>query len=137
MMTVSVLSRIEANISRLSLGEQLWLMERLAHRIRERMSGEQHLPEDKASAIANHGEIARTLPNLEKIVISDQEIMSGTPVFANTRVPIQSLIDHLQAGDSLEDFLAGFPSVTRQQAEAFLELALQSALTEVVYARPA
>lgn len=136
-MTVSVLSRIEANISRLSLREQLWLMERLAHRIRERMSGEQHLSDDKASAVSNPVKIEQALPNLERIVISDEEIMSGTPVFANTRVPIQSLIDHLQAGDSLEDFLKGFPSVTREQAEAFLELALQSALTEVAYARPA
>lgn len=134
-MTVSVLSRIEANISRLSLREQLWLMERLAHRIRERMSGEQHLSDDKVSAVTNPVKIEQALPNLERIVISDEEIMSGTPVFANTRVPIQSLIDHLQAGDSLEDFLKGFPSVTREQAEAFLELALQSALTEV--ARPA
>lgn len=136
-MTVSVLSRIEANISRLSLREQLWLMERLAHRIRERMSGEQHLSDDKVSAVTNPVKIEQALPNLERIVISDEEIMSGTPVFANTRVPIQSLIDHLQAGDSLEDFLKGFPSVTREQAEAFLELALQSALTEVAYARPA
>lgn len=134
-MTVSVLSRIEANISRLSLREQLWLMERLAHRIRERTSGEQHLSDDKVSAVTNPVKIEQALPNLERIVISDEEIMSGTPVFANTRVPIQSLIDHLQAGDSLEDFLKGFPSVTREQAEAFLELALQSALTEV--ARPA
>jgi uncharacterized protein (DUF433 family) len=137
MMTVSMLSRIEANISRLSLREQLWLMERLAHRIRERMSGEQHLSDDKVSSVANPVKIEQALPNLERIVISDEEIMSGTPVFANTRVPIQSLIDHLQAGDSLEDFLTGFPSVTREQAEAFLELALQSALTEVVYARSA
>ena len=136
-MTVSVLSRIEANISRLSLREQLWLMERLAHRIRERMSDEQHLSDDKVSAVTNPVKIEQALPNLERIVISDEEIMSGTPVFANTRVPIQSLIDHLQAGDSLEDFLKGFPSVTREQAEAFLELALQSALTEVAYARPA
>ena len=51
------------------------------------------------------------------------EVMSGTPVFKGTRVPVQTLIDHLEAGDSLDVFLADFPSVTREQAIAVLELA--------------
>ena len=59
---------------------------------------------------------------------SDPEIMGGTPVFTGTRVPVDSLIIHLKAGDSLERFLDGFPSVSREQAEAFLELALAEAL---------
>ena len=63
-----------------------------------------------------------------QIYHSDLEIMGGTPVFTGTRVPVDSLIIHLKAGDSLEQFLDGFPSVSREQAEAFLELALAEAL---------
>ncbi|WP_420457288.1 DUF433 domain-containing protein [Rubrivirga sp.] len=59
---------------------------------------------------------------------SHLEIMGGTPVFTGTRVPVASLIDHLKAGDSTERFLDGFPSVRREQAEAFLSLALEEAL---------
>jgi uncharacterized protein (DUF433 family) len=47
--------------------------------------------------------------------------MSGTPCFAGTRVPIQNLIDYLEGGESIEDFLEGFPSVKREQVIAFLE----------------
>jgi uncharacterized protein (DUF433 family) len=74
---------------------------------------------------------------LEEIVSRDPEIMSGTLVFTGTRVPAQSLVDYLKAGDSLEDFLDGFPSVRREQAEAFLELALQSVVAEIDHARAA
>jgi uncharacterized protein (DUF433 family) len=49
--------------------------------------------------------------------------MSGTPVFAGTRVPVQTLIEYLEAGQSIDEFLAGFPSVTRAQVIAFLEQA--------------
>ena len=59
---------------------------------------------------------------------SHPEIMGGTPVFTGTRVPVDSLIDHLKAGDSLERFLDGFPGVSREQAEAFLSIALEGAL---------
>lgn len=58
----------------------------------------------------------------EEIITVDPETMSGTPVFAGTRVPVESLIAHLKAGDTLEDFLDGFPSVRREQAEAFLAM---------------
>ena len=54
---------------------------------------------------------------------SDPEILGGTPVFVGTRVPVKSLYDFLEAGDSLDEFLESFPSVTRQQAIAALELA--------------
>lgn len=64
----------------------------------------------------------------QQIYHSDPEIIGGTPVFTGTRVPVDSLIIHLKAGDSLEEFLDGFPSVSREQAEAFLELALAEAL---------
>ena len=47
--------------------------------------------------------------------------MGGTPVFSGTRVPVQTLLDYLEAGDSIDEFLAGFPSVTRKQVIAFLE----------------
>ena len=56
-----------------------------------------------------------------KIISVDPEIMSGAPCFAGTRVPIQNLIDYLEGGDSIEDFLEGFPSVSREQVIAFLE----------------
>lgn len=57
----------------------------------------------------------------ESVVKIDPEIMSGTPCFAGTRVPIQNLIDYLEGGESIEDFLEGFPSVKREQVIAFLE----------------
>jgi len=66
----------------------------------------------------------------QQIIKRDPEILGGTPVFAGTRVPVQTLIDYLKAGDSLNEFLDGFPSVSRSQAEAFLQIALDSALTE-------
>lgn len=73
----------------------------------------------------------------EQIISCDEEVMSGIPVFAGTRVPVESLIAHLKAGDRLDDFLEGFPTVSREQAEAFLELALHAVLAEESHARPA
>lgn len=71
--------------------------------------------------------MARTLtmstPALESVVRSDPEILGGTPVFTGTRVPVKNLVDYLAAGDSLERFLDHFPSVTRAQAVAALEIA--------------
>ena len=57
-----------------------------------------------------------------KIVHSDPDILGGTPVFVGTRVPLKSLYDHLEAGDTLDEFLDSFPSVSREQAIAALEL---------------
>ncbi|MBD2080598.1 DUF433 domain-containing protein [Leptolyngbya sp. FACHB-17] len=54
---------------------------------------------------------------------SDREILGGTPVFIGTRVPVKTLMDYLEAGDSLNEFLDHFPSVSRNQAIAALELA--------------
>ena len=73
----------------------------------------------------------------EYVIACDNEVMSGTPVFAGTRVPVASLIAHLQAGDRLDDFLEGFPTVSRAQAETFLDLALQAILAEEAHARSA
>lgn len=61
-----------------------------------------------------------------KVIHSDPNILGGTPVFLGTRVPLQNLIDCLEAGDSLDQFLASFPSVTREQAVAALELAREA-----------
>ena len=60
----------------------------------------------------------------EQVINQDPEIHGGTPVFTGTRVPVKVLIDHLKAGESLDYFLQGFPSVSREQAVAFLEFAL-------------
>ena len=59
---------------------------------------------------------------LQEIINIDANIMSGTPVFDGTRVPIQSLFWHIEEGISIEDFLDDFPSVTREQINALLEL---------------
>ena len=59
----------------------------------------------------------------ERVVVTDPEVMGGTPVFAGTRVPVQTLIDYLQADETIEDFLDGFPTVTREQVLRFLEAA--------------
>ena len=56
------------------------------------------------------------------------QILGGTPVFKGTRVPVQSLFDHLEAGDSIDDFLEGFPSVRREQVIAVLEESRQQLL---------
>lgn len=69
--------------------------------------------------------------NLEQIVHSDPEIMSGEPVFAGTRVPVRNLLDYLEGGQTLEQFREDFPSVTREQAIAFLEEAGRALLTKV------
>ena len=59
--------------------------------------------------------------NVNQIVHSDPEIMGGEPVFVGTRVPVRTLLDYLEGGDTLEVFLDNFPSVSREQAIAFLE----------------
>lgn len=74
------------------------------------------------------------MPTNPSVVQSDPEILSGTPVFVGTRVPVQSLFDYLEGGDTLDEFLRQFPSVTRDQAIAALELARETLLTR---ARPA
>jgi uncharacterized protein (DUF433 family) len=57
----------------------------------------------------------------QPIVSRDRDVMSGTLVFHGTRVPVQALLDYLEAGESIDDFLAGFPTVTRRQVIDFLE----------------
>lgn len=59
--------------------------------------------------------------DLKGVVHANPEIMGGTPVFVGTRVPLQNLIDYLEGGNSVEDFLRAFPTVTREQAIAVIE----------------
>lgn len=60
---------------------------------------------------------------IKQVISSSPDVMGGTPVFAGTRVPVQTLLDYLEAGDSIDEFLVGFPSVTREQVIEFLEQA--------------
>jgi uncharacterized protein (DUF433 family) len=64
----------------------------------------------------------------EELIQTNPEILGGTPVFSGTRVPIRSLFDHLEGGDSIDDFLEGFPSVRRDQVVALLEMSQQRVL---------
>jgi uncharacterized protein (DUF433 family) len=57
----------------------------------------------------------------EPIITTAPDVMGGTPVFAKTRVPVQTLLDYLKAGESVDDFLEGFPTVTKAQVVTFLE----------------
>lgn len=66
---------------------------------------------------------------VDQVITSDPEVQGGAVVFAGTRVPLKNLIDYLEAGDSLEEFLDDFPSVTREQAVAALELAQEALVT--------
>jgi uncharacterized protein (DUF433 family) len=66
---------------------------------------------------------ATNMTQLRDIVHSDPEILGGTPVFVGTRVPVQSLFDYLEGGETLDEFLRQFPSVRRDQAIAALGLA--------------
>lgn len=74
--------------------------------------------------------MADTDVNIKDLVEVDPEKMSGTPCFKGTRVPLTHLFDYLEAGDTLDDFLTDFPSVTRDQALGVLELMKKRILTE-------
>lgn len=60
---------------------------------------------------------------METPVSTSTEILGGTPVFAGTRVPVQTLLDYLEGGESIDDFLDGFPTVAKSQVISFLEMA--------------
>lgn len=66
---------------------------------------------------------------VEQVITSDPDVQGGSVVFAGTRVPLKNLIDYLEAGDSLEEFLDDFPSVSRDQAVAALALAQEALVT--------
>jgi uncharacterized protein (DUF433 family) len=75
------------------------------------------------------------MPNTPTVVHRDPQILGGTLVFVGTRVPLKSLYDHLEAGDSLAEFLESFPSVSREQAVAALELAREMTESHAASAR--
>ena len=79
-------------------------------------SGSEPAKERKICVMSSH----------RNVVHSDPELMGGTPVFVGTRVPVQSLFDYLEAGDSLDEFLEAFPTVSREQAVAALEIAREA-----------
>lgn len=70
------------------------------------------------------------MPLPSPLITSTAERLGGTPVFAGTRVPVQALLDYLEGGDSLDDFLLDFPSVTREHAIAVLEAAKSALLAQ-------
>jgi uncharacterized protein (DUF433 family) len=63
------------------------------------------------------------MTSADDIIVKDPEILSGTPVFRGTRVPLQALLDYLEGGETLDEFLDDFPTVTREAAIAVLERA--------------
>jgi uncharacterized protein (DUF433 family) len=70
----------------------------------------------------------------DPLITTSPARLGGTPVFSGTRVPVRTLVDYLEAGDSLDDFLADFPSVSREHAIAVLELAKSALLDKAVAA---
>ena len=66
----------------------------------------------------------------QRVVSSSPDIMGGTPVFPGTRVPVQTLVEYIEAGDTIDDFLKGFPTVRREDIVAFLERAAALATHE-------
>ena len=66
-----------------------------------------------------------------EIVHSNPEILGGTPVFVGTRVPVQTLLVYLESGETLEEFLDNFPTVSKEQAVAFLEEAGRALLAQI------
>ncbi len=75
------------------------------------------------------------MPLPEPLITISPDYLSGTPVFTDTRVPIQNLFDYLEGGDPLAEFLDNFPSVTREHAVAVLQLAHRAMLAELGTAR--
>jgi len=67
----------------------------------------------------------------KQIIQSDPDILGGTPVFVGTRVPVDALIDFLEGGDTVEDFLENYPGVSREQVFAFLEEASRALLAKI------
>ena len=68
---------------------------------------------------------------IKPLITRSQDVMGGTPVFAGTLVPVQTLVDYLEGGETLDDFLEGFPTVSREQVVTFLEEAMDRILAAV------
>ena len=78
---------------------------------------------------AGRGGVRIQRMTVDQVITSDADVQGGAVVFAGTRVPLKNLIDYLEAGDSIEEFLDDFPSVTREQAIAALDLAQEALVT--------
>lgn len=70
----------------------------------------------------------------EKVVSVDSEIMGGAPVFTGTRVPVQTFLDYIEGGETVDYFLEGFPSVSREQIIHFLETATKRLISDAISA---
>jgi len=68
-----------------------------------------------------------------QLIVRDPEIISGIPVFKGTRVPVKNLVDYLEAGDSLEEFLDDFPTVQKEKVVEFLNLSMKVILDECLH----
>ena len=68
---------------------------------------------------------------LSEIVVVDKDVLHGEPCFANTRVPVSTLIDFLETGESINDFLAVYPYIPREQVVAFLELTREITIDQI------
>jgi uncharacterized protein (DUF433 family) len=75
------------------------------------------------------------MPNLKSVIRRSRDVLGGIPVFAGTRVPVQSLIDYLEAGQTLGEFLEDFPTVNREQVIAVLEQVKETLLSDASAAR--
>ena len=78
--------------------------------------------------------IAEQRKALADVVTIDKEVLHGTPCFASTRVPVQTLIDFLETGETIDDFLAIYPAIPRQHVFSFLELSRDIAIDQLVCA---
>lgn len=67
----------------------------------------------------------------QELIVSSPDILGGTPVFIGTRVPVKNLTDYLEAGDTLDEFLDDFPSVSREQTVQFIEQAKEALLAQL------
>lgn len=86
------------------------------------------LPAARPAIFTDEPEGSPDVSQSQPVVHADPQILSGTPVFVGTRVPAQALFDYLEGGDTLDEFLRQFPSVTRHQPRAALDLARDSLL---------
>jgi uncharacterized protein (DUF433 family) len=97
---------------------------RLGATERERRAAPRRRQRATRSGLPSDGEVCH---EPRSVVQSNPEILGGEPVFAGTRVPVRNLIDYLEHGSRLDDFLTDFPSVTREQAVSVLEMAREAA----------
>ncbi len=99
-----------------------------------RISIPRDLPHGGRSPIMESAMTAEQKNALAGVVTIDKEVMHGTPCFAHTRVPVQTLIDFLETGETIDDFLAVYPSILRQHVFSFLELSRDIAIDQLACA---